>query len=169
MSDASNGAAGPADAAASPRLQILTQYIRDLSFENIAVQKGIASEGKPDIRIQVNLDAKQRGEDRFEVAIKLNANASIQENPVFILELDYAGLFVVQNVPKEQLHPFLMIECPRQMFPYLRRIVGDVTRDGGYPALNLEPIDFVSLYRTGLARQLAESQARAGQEAKTLS
>jgi preprotein translocase subunit SecB len=157
MSDASNGAA---EAAATPRLQILTQFIRDMSFENIAVQKGIAAEGKPDIKVQVNLDAKQRGEDRYEVAIKLNANATIQDSPVFLLELDYAGLFVLQNVPKEQLHPFLMIECPRQMFPYLRRIVGDVTRDGGYPPLNLEPIDFVGLYRANLARQVEQAKAQ---------
>jgi preprotein translocase subunit SecB len=157
MTDASNGpAAGPSEAAAAPRLQILAQFIRDMSFENIAVQKGVAGEGKPDVKVQVNLDAKQRGEDRYEVAIKLNANSSINDNPVFILEIDYAGLFALQNVPKEQLHPFLMIECPRQIFPYLRRIVGDITRDGGYAALNLEPIDFVGLYRANMARQLAE-------------
>ena len=147
--ETSNGAEAPA----LPKLQILTQYVRDMSFENTAVQKGLASEGKPDIQVQVNLDAKQRGGDRFEVSIKLTANSTIGENPVFILEIDYAGLFVIQNVPKEQLHPFLMIECPRQIFPFLRRIVSDVTRDGGYPPLNLEPIDFIGLYRAGMARQ----------------
>lgn len=144
-----NGATAPA----MPKLQILSQFIRDLSFENIAVQKGVGAQGKPDIKVQVNLDAKQRGEDRYEVSIKLTANSSISDSPIFILEVDYAGLFVVQNVPKEQMHPFLMIECPRQIFPYLRRIVGDVTRDGGFPPLNLEPIDFVALYRAELARQ----------------
>ncbi|WP_424933986.1 protein-export chaperone SecB [Amaricoccus macauensis] len=153
-----------ADAPALPKLQILTQYIRDMSFENIAVQKGLGGEGKPDIKVQVNLDAKKRSEDRYEVSIKVTANSTIGENPVFILELDYAGLFVVQNVPKEQLHPFLMIECPRQIFPFLRRIVSDVTRDGGFPPLNLEPIDFVALYKAGMARQAeaAKQQEPAG-------
>jgi preprotein translocase subunit SecB len=157
--ETTNGAHAPA----LPKLQILTQYIRDMSFENIAVQKGVGGEGKPDIKVQVNLDAKKRGEDRYEVSIKLTANSMLGEAPIFILEVDYAGLFAVQNVPTEQLHPFLMIECPRQLFPYLRRIVGDVTRDGGFPALNLEPIDFVTLYRTGLARQVqAAKQEPAG-------
>jgi preprotein translocase subunit SecB len=152
------------EAPALPRLQILAQYIRDMSFENIAVQKGVAAEGKPDIKVQVNLDAKKRADDRYEVSIKLTANSTVGEAPIFILEVDYAGLFVVQNVPTEQLHPFLMIECPRQIFPYLRRIVSDVTRDGGFPPLNLEPIDFVTLYRTGLARQVqaAKQQEPAG-------
>ena len=151
--ETSNGAEAPA----LPKLQILTQYVRDMSFENIAVQKGLASEGKPDIQVQVNLDAKQRGGDRFEVSIKLTANSTIGENPVFILEIDYAGLFVIQNVPKEQLHPFLMIECPRQIFPFVRRIVSDVTRDGGFPPFNLDMVDFVALYRAELARR-AEAQ-----------
>lgn len=148
-----NGVENGADTPALPKLQILTQYIRDMSFENIAVQKGVGGEGKPDIKVQVNLDAKKRGEDRYEVAIKVTANSTLGEQPVFILELDYAGLFAIQNVPSEQLHPFLMIECPRQLFPYLRRIVSDITRDGGFPPLNLEPIDFVALYRAGMARQ----------------
>lgn len=155
-----NGAESPA----LPKLQVLTQYIRDMSFENIAVQKGVGGEGKPDIKVQVNLDAKKRGDDRYEVSIKLTANSNLGETPIFILEVDYAGLFVIQNVPKEQLHPFLMIECPRQIFPFLRRIVSDVTRDGGFPPLNLEPIDFVTLYRTNLARQAqaARQQEPAG-------
>lgn len=157
MAEEQNGA----DAPAQPRMQILTQFVRDLSFENVAVQKGLNAEGKtPEIKIQVNLDAKNRGESRFEVAIKLNAISQIGEEKVFILEVDYAGLFLVQNVPEEQMHPFLMIECPRQIFPYLRRIVGDVTRDGGFPPLNLEPIDFMALYRANLAQR----QAQAAQE-----
>ena len=76
---------------------------------------------------------------------------------MFILELDYAGLFLIQNVPQEQLNALLMIECPRLIFPYVRRIVGDVTRDGGFPSLNLEQIDFVALYRAELARRQAEA------------
>jgi preprotein translocase subunit SecB len=158
MADESNGN-GPAPAA--PRLQILTQYVRDLSFENIAAQKGSAAEGKPEIKVQVNIDAQKRTEERFEVALKVKVESEVASTPVFILELDYAGLFVVQNVPAEQMHPLLMIECPRLIFPYVRRIVGDVTRDGGYPPLNLETIDFLALYRAEVARRQAEAKTTA--------
>jgi preprotein translocase subunit SecB len=136
-------------------LQILTQYVRDLSFENIAAQKGLASDGKPDVRVAVNIDAQTRAGDRYEVALKLKVDSKLAEAPVFILELDYAGLFLIQNVPQEQLTALLMIECPRLIFPYVRRIVGDVTRDGGYPPLNLEQIDFMALYRSEIARRQA--------------
>jgi len=153
MANETNGAAPGAAEAAAPRLQIITQYTRDLSFENIAVQKGLASDGKPDVRVAVNIDAQKRGEDRYEVALKVKVDSKIAEAPVFILELDYAGLFTIQNVPEQQLHPVLMIECPRLIFPFVRRIVGDVTRDGGYPPLNLEMIDFVALYRAELTRR----------------
>jgi preprotein translocase subunit SecB len=156
MADETNGATPPA-AAAEPKIQILNQYVRDLSFENIAAQKGLPSEGRPDIKVQVNLDANQRAADRFEVALKIKADSRVGEAQMFILELDYAGLFLMQNIPTEQMHPLLMIECPRLIFPYLRRIVGDVTRDGGYPPLNLDQIDFLALYRQELARRQAEA------------
>ena len=162
MAEETNGATA---AAAQPRLQILTQYVRDLSFENIAAQKGVASEAKPDIRVQVNIDAQQRAADHYEVALKLKVDSKVAETQVFILELDYAGLFLIQNVPQEQLHPLLMIECPRLIFPYLRRIVSDVTRDGGYPPLNLEQVDFLSLYRAELARRQAGQPPESGPRA----
>jgi preprotein translocase subunit SecB len=155
MADESNGNSGAA--ATAPKLQIITQYVRDLSFENIAAQKGLGPEGKPEIKVQVNLDVQQRSGDRYEVGLKVNVDSKVGEAQVFILELDYAGLFLIQNVPAEQLHPLLMIECPRLIFPYVRRIVGDVTRDGGYPPLNLEQIDFLALYRAELARRQAEA------------
>ncbi len=165
MAETTNGAGDPAgggatQAAAPPRLQVLTQFIRDMSFENIAAQKGIASsDGKPDIKVQVNLDAQKRADDQYEVALKLKIDSKIEASQVFILELDYAGRFLIQNVPAEQLHPLLMIECPRLIFPYLRRIVGDITRDGGYPPLNLDTIDFLALYRAEIERrQAAESK-----------
>lgn len=142
--------------APQPRLSILTQYIRDLSFENIAAQKGVASpESQPEISVKVNVEAAGRAEDRYEVIVKLNVNSSIQGQPVFLIELDYAGLFLIQNVPQEQLHALMMIECPRLIFPFARRIISDVTRDGGFPSLNLEPIDFLGLYRAEIARRQA--------------
>ena len=111
--------------------------------------------------MQVNLDANKKADDQFEVILKLNIQAKAGEETVFILELDYGGRFHVENVPEEQLHPFLMIECPRMLFPYLRRIVGDITRDGGYPPLNLDNIDFLALYRQEIARRAAAQSAQA--------
>ena len=147
---------------AQPGMKILAQYIRDMSFENILSQKGASGEVAPDVQIQVNIDAKKRTvENQFEIVIKLkvsSVNKGTTEN-LFLLEIEYAGLFLVTGVPDEQLHPFLLIECPRMLFPFLRRIVSDVTRDGGFPPLNLETIDFLQLYRQELERRQAEQPA----------
>jgi len=118
-----------------PKLRVLSQYIRDMSFENIAAQQNRSDEVKPEITVQVNLDANKKGENSYEVILKVTINAKAKDESVFILEVDYAGRFHVEHVPEDQLHPFLMIECPRMLFPYLRRVVGDITRDGGYPPL----------------------------------
>ena len=160
MADETNGA--PKPEAPQPRLQILTQYIRDVSFENIAVQKGLVSEGKPEVRVGVNLDAQKRGDDRYEVALKVKVDSKLPEGPVFILELDYAGLFVVQNVPDEQLHPLLMIECPRLIFPFARQILADAIRNGGFPQLLLDPVDFARLYQQRMQQQAQAQAAAAG-------
>jgi len=147
-----------AQAAETPqlRMQVLGQFIRDMSFENIAAQKNLDGNIQPDIQVQVNLDARQREKDKnFEVVIKLTINSKNKETDesIFILEIEYAGVFLIENVPPDQMHPFLLIECPRMIFPYLRRIVGDITRDGGYPPLNLENIDFLALYRQEITRR----------------
>ena len=141
------------------KMNILTQFIRDLSFENILAQKGVQGEVQPDVQVQVNLDAKKRNADhQFEVTIKLQVESKAKgsDSRLFLLELDYAGIFHIEGVPEDQMHPFLLIECPRMLFPFVRRIVSDVTRDGGFPPLNLENIDFVQLYRNELARRQQE-------------
>jgi len=143
-----------------PQLRVLGQFIRDMSFENIMAQKGAPSDVQPDVQVQVNLDAKKRtAENQYETAIKLNVTSKAKgaDTTLFVLEIDYVGIFDIQDVAEEQLHPFLLIECPRMIFPFLRRIVSDVTRDGGFPPLNLENIDFVSLYRNEIARRQAEA------------
>jgi len=143
------------------KMQILAQFIKDMSFENAVAQKGVQGEVQPDIQVQVNLDAKKRGADnQYEVITKFNITSKNKSGgePLFLLELEYGGIFLIENVPEDQLHPFLLIECPRMLFPYVRRIVGDVTRDGGFPPLNLENIDFVALYRSELARRAEAEQ-----------
>ncbi len=148
----------------SPQMRVLGQFIRDLSFENIMAQKGAPSDVQPDVQVQVNLDAKKRtAENQYETAIKLNVTSKAKgaDTTLFALEIDYVGIFDIQHVSEEQLHPFLLIECPRMIFPFLRRIVSDVTRDGGFPPLNLENIDFVALYRGEIERRQAEAAASA--------
>ncbi len=150
-----------------PHTKVLAQFIRDLSFENILAQKGLDTNTPPEIKVQVNLDAKKRKiENQYEVLIKLSVISSAKtegsndsENAkLFILEIEYGGIFEVTGVPEDQIHPYLMIECPRILFPYLRRIVGDVTRDGGFPPLNLEQINFLALYQKEIARRQAEAE-----------
>ena len=141
---AAAGAAAPE--APQIKMNILAQYIRDMSFENILAQKGIQGEVNPDVSVQVNLDAKKRtAEHQFEVITKVQISSKVKESDqqLFLLELEYAGVFHIEGVPEDQMHPFLLIECPRMTFPFVRRIVSDVTRDGGFPPLNLENIDFV--------------------------
>lgn len=150
---------GAAPEAPQLKLNVLNQFIRDMSFENILAQKGVQGEVTPDVNVQVNLDAKKRAtENQYEVSIKLvvtSVNKTDPNEKLFLLEVDYVGLFNIEGVPEDQLHPFLLIECPRLLFPFLRRIVSDVTRDGGFPPLNLENIDFLQLYREEMARQQA--------------
>ncbi|EBA17017.1 protein-export protein SecB [Roseobacter sp. SK209-2-6] len=153
---------GAAEGAQQPQVQmnILGQYIRDMSFENVMAQKGAGGEVQPDVNVSVNLDAKKRSTDnQFEVMTKLNIESKNKEGDdvLFVLELEYVGIFNIVGVPEDQLHPFLLIECPRMTFPFLRRIVSDVTRDGGFPPLNLDNIDFVAIYRNELARRQAEA------------
>jgi preprotein translocase subunit SecB len=155
-----NGSAAP-EAPAQIRMQVLAQYIRDLSFENVVAQKGLMSgEIQPDITVQVSLDARKRPQaNQYEVINKFRVtskNKATGDN-LFLMELEYAGIFLVEGVPEDQIHPFLLIECPRMLFPFVRRIISDVTRDGGFPALNVDTVDYMALYRQELARR-AEAQ-----------
>ena len=149
-------------AAAQPRMQIMAQFIRDLSFENAVAQKGAPQgEVQPEITVQVSLDARKRGSDtQFEVITKYRVTSTNKGDgaTLFLAELDYGGVFQIGGVPQDQLHPFLMIECPRMLFPYVRRIISDMTRDGGFPAFNMDPVDFVALYRQELARRAQTAQ-----------
>jgi preprotein translocase subunit SecB len=155
-------AAAAPQAAPQINSRVLAQYIRDMSFENILAQKGVSGDAQPEIQVQVNLDARKRKpENQYEVITKLNVTSRTKEKsePLFVLEIEYAGVFEVTGVPEDQMHPYLLIECPRITFPYLRRIVSDVTRDGGFPQLNLEQIDFLALYRSELARRAEAEKA----------
>ena len=145
------------------RMQVLAQFIRDMSFENMVAVKGLtASEVQPDIQVAVSMDARKRPADhQYDVITKYRVTSKNKVNgdTMFLLELDYGGIFFVDGVPEEQLHPFLLIECPRMVFPFIRRIISDVTRDGGFPPLNVDNVDFMQLYRQEMARRAQASQA----------
>ncbi|MGR3547011.1 MAG: protein-export chaperone SecB [Roseovarius sp.] len=153
---------GTAQAGPQLKMNILSQFIRDMSFENVLAQRGTGGEVQPDVQVAVNLDAKKRSvEHQYEVVVKLTINSrnKAANEVLFVLELEYVGVFHIEGVPDEQLHPFLLIECPRMVFPFIRRIVSDITHDGGFPPLNLENIDFVQLYRSEIARRQAQAAA----------
>ena len=148
-----------------PQLGIRTQYIKDLSFENpSAAERPPEAERSPDIQVNVQVAVRRLEAPNFEVTLQITANARHQEKPVFLVELTYAGVFTLIGIPQEALEPTLLVECPRLLFPFARRIVADVTRDGGFPPLLLGPIDFLALYRNGQAQAQAQAaQAQAGQ------
>ena len=147
-------------AAPQVKMTVMTQYIRDMSFENIVAQKGLStSDIVPEMQMTVALDARKRSVERqYELVSKYRVTSKNKNNDdmLFLLELEYAGIFHVEGVPEDQLHPFLLIECPRMLFPFVRRIVSDMTSDGGFPAVNLETVDFVALYRQQLALRAAQ-------------
>ncbi len=165
-----HGNGAPATPPATPKvnMRILAQYMRDLSFENAAAQKKVQGANvQPDIQVQVSLDANKReAENQYEVGtkFKITSKNKADDQTLFIVELDYVGLFHIEGVPQEQMHPFLLIECPRMIFPFARRIIADVTRDGGFPSLNLDTVDFLALYKQELQRQAA-LQAQKGADA----
>ena len=144
-----------------PQLGIQTQYVKDLSFENpSALERPPEAERSPQITVNVQVEARRLNEQTFEVVLQITAQASHEEKPVFLVELSYAGVFNFISIPENAMEPALLIECPRLLFPFARRIVADVTRDGGFPPLLLAPIDFLALYRN---RQQQAAQAQAGE------
>lgn len=146
---------------APPQVKILAHFVRDLSFENVGAIEETPSEGAPEISIRVNLDGKHIGEDRYQVNMKLSTKAVNGKNTRFLAELDYAGIFSMTNVPEAHVHPTMFIECPRLLLPFARRIIADVTRDGGYPPLMLDNVDFATLYRQKLEQLRQEKQQKA--------
>ena len=151
---------GPPQAAgdpnqAPPQLNVLAQYVKDLSFENPNAPRSLQQQQQqPKINIQINVNAKPLGnETDFEVELKIEGRAEIPTQFMFGFDLLYAGIFRIQNVPQENVHALVMIECPRLLFPFARAIIADAVRNGGFPPLMIDPVDFVSLYRQRMAEQ----------------
>ena len=140
----------------SPQAGILSQYVKDLSFENPSAPAVYQWQGQPQIDVQVNIGANQLAEDLHEVALKIEVSAKAQEGTAFQVDLLYGALFAIRNVPEEQIQAFLLAEAPRLMFPFARRIISDAVSDGGFPPLLLDPIDFGALYMQRAAQAQAE-------------
>ena len=133
----------------SPAINALAQYAKDLSFENPNAPRSLQPQdgSGPQINIQVNVNAKQLAEADFEVELTLEGDAKLNGEVLFAFDLNYAGIFRMRNIPQDQLHPAVMIECPRLLFPFARQIIAEAVRNGGFPPLYIDPIDFVGLYR----------------------
>ena len=144
---------------AVPNLQVVAQYIKDLSFENPGAPSGLTA--RPQIELGVDLQARRGDAEHFEVEMKLRVTAKGDDKPLFLLELAYAGLFRLTNIPEEAIQQILLIQAPFVLFPFARRIVADVVRDGGMPPLMIEPIDFVALYQSKMAQGAVQTVGNA--------
>ncbi len=162
MTSTNGGQTGaePQQAQALPQLNVLGQYIKDFSFENPNAPRSLAP-SQPAITVQINVGVAQIAETDYEVSIKLEGKAEVTGSVVFAFDLTFGGLFRIQNVPQEHLHPLLMIECPRLLFPFAREIIATTVRNGGFAPLLLDPVDFVSLYQQRMAQMQAQPAAPA--------
>lgn len=151
MADQTEATLGAGDAEEQPPLVIHGQYIKDLSFEvpNSPGIYGKMMQQQPDVSVNVDVDAQKMSDTQFEVIIKIRADCKIKEEVAFIAELSYGGIFEI-NVPQEHLEPMLLIECPRMLFPFARHIIANTTRDGSFPPMMLNPVDFAGMYRARL-------------------
>jgi preprotein translocase subunit SecB len=161
--DTKPAAAPSAGNGAAPSLNVLVQYVKDLSFESPGAPNTLRARDKaPGININVNVTANPVGETEFDVQLTLNAKASEGDKVLFNVELVYGGVFRVAGFPQEHVLPILFIECPRLLFPFARQIVADCTRNGGFPPLMIDPIDFAQMFQQRLAQEQAKAQAPTG-------
>ncbi|MEM8855370.1 MAG: protein-export chaperone SecB [Pseudomonadota bacterium] len=160
MSDSSvDPTAGATQAGAQPSVRVMAQYIKDLSFENPRAPASLQKrDTQPAINIGVNVGARGLTDNDYEVTLTLEAKAAEEDSTNFEVELKYAGVIRVENMKQEHLQPFLLIEGPRLLFPFARQIVADAVRNGGFPPLMIDPIDFVTLYRRNMERVQAQAQ-----------
>ncbi len=144
--------------AAIPSVAINGQYVKDLSFENPnAPMSLVPPKPAPKIEVNLNLEAKGMPENVYEVTLQITAKATSEENALFVVELAYAGLFTLNNIPEDQKELILLIHCPSILFPFARRVLSDATRDGGFQPLMLDPIDFAALYQQRKASPVANA------------
>ena len=165
--DGAAGAAVDAQKADQPRLILHSQFLQDMSFENPNGSKGFGKDDlAPQVKLNLNVDSRKLGESTYEVALKITGDAVRDGERCFLVEVDYRGVFSLTGAEEKVVHPVLMVEGPRTIFPFARRIVADAVRDGGFPPLMLEPVDFLAVFRQRMAQQRS-AEAPAGAEAPT--
>ncbi|TNE33418.1 MAG: protein-export chaperone SecB [Alphaproteobacteria bacterium] len=158
MSDNGQDAAG-GDEAKQPSLAIIRQYVKDFSFENPNAPDSLAPDApQPEVSLAANIQARLRVEEHYDVELRIEVKANQGEHTAFVIELVYGGLFLLKDFPDDAIEPICMIECPRLLFPFARRIIADATRDGGYAPLMLDPLDFGAMFRDHKAQILAQQQ-----------
>jgi preprotein translocase subunit SecB len=159
--------AGPNEGAGDPQLIINAQYVKDFSFENPrAPQSLIQQQKQPEVGLNVDVKARTLGQDMFEVLLTINAKAQIDDEPVFLVELSYGAVVTLRNASEEMTAGFVLVETPRLMFPFARNIIADATRDGGFPPLFINPIDFADLLRREQQQRVAAGQGDGGDTAQ---
>jgi len=156
-----NNGSNAASGATEPRraLTITAQYIKDLSFENPRAPQSLATPTQPELQVNVDVGAANAGPDRYEVVLRINARAQAKGETLFIVELAYAALVTLEQVPQDDVGHALLVETPRMLFPFARAIVADATRDGGFPPVLLQPINFSELLRLQSAQQTGAATA----------
>lgn len=162
MAEETSGAGATPDAGKAespPQLSVTAQYIKDFSFENPNAPRSLAPPTQqPEIAVTVDVEARSLGEPAFEVTLRIEVTAKQGDSALFVVELVYAGLFTLKNIPEDAMQAVLLVECPRIIFPFARRIVADATRDGGFPPLLIDPIDFAALLRQRQQQSAAQGQ-----------
>ena len=152
------GAPGPGaqDPNNAPSMVIMAQYLKDLSFENPRAPASFQAGAAPSIDVNVDVQARTLNPDQYEVELSVAARATRDDEAVFVVEATYAGAFQIKNLPRDQLEMAMLVECPRLLFPFMRQIVADATRNGNYPPMMLEPIDFLGIYVANAEKARAE-------------
>jgi len=163
MTTTNGGQNEPGAQAAQAQLNVLAQYIKDFSFENPNAPRSLQpAQQPPAINIQINVGAKPLTENDVEVELKVEGKADSTGDVLFQFELVYAGVFRMQNIPQQDVHPVMMIECPRLLFPFAREIIANAVMNSGFPPLRIDPVDFVGLYRQRIAEVQAQQAQAAG-------
>ncbi len=157
MSETPNNSANPTGADGTdpnnpPTLQVVAQYLKDLSFENPRAPESFQGDQAPKIDVNVDVQARSLNNDQYEVELSVAARAKRDDQPIFVVEASYAGVFSITGMPREQLEMVMLVECPRLLFPFMRQIIADATRNGNFPPLMLEPIDFLGIYMANAER-----------------
>jgi preprotein translocase subunit SecB len=148
MTDSANVPAPTSAEAGSLPIRVNAQYVKDLSFENPRAPRSLqAQEGQPKVDVQVDVKATKLADDVYEVVLTTTVSGAGDEGKLFLAELSYGGVFNLEGLAEEHLQGVLLVECPRLLFPFARNIIADVTRDGGFPPLLIQPVDFSALYR----------------------